>query len=478
MIIRPALSALARHRKVQAAFYLGNVIICEEGSSTAKIASGSRYLTQSSYTRQQKKSQDESSDAGNDQHPTTSDPSMERSMQLLNENLARREHSRAEGRQLKRLSRLSSRKKKITSNDVASWKEHMSETLEQQGGKKLAVYREKQNYYRDRELQKRHDLDRKAARAQVMAETMEMSRSKQVDESPPDDGTRTLINRPIIPGTGGLTSGTFPVLHFEKTEMLYPPSDVYPPPLVMVRDVDLVTAARALGVLRSCELEWDEKRRKWRKTTRTNEFYEQQGMIDYLDTEQRLEYLGDTVMHTICKSLIMSTFPHKSVAVYNIASAWLVSNECFSYMYEDSGLTEERIEIAKLLMEVTKKRELQRISDTLTEEERLFCEESPCPAPVLPIISHRRKADLLEAYVGAMFDLYGFPAASKWCTMLLEPWLGVIDRTPEFHADRFLSPSGEALKRAEEARKKREVDEKRRTESWWGKMRSKMFPDR
>jgi dsRNA-specific ribonuclease len=463
MLARQSIPGWTRHRRLRL-MLLADLVYPYEGSAggSSRLASSSRHLTQSSHVRRATVS-----DRVDEDNKEMSESALEHSLKLLHDRKIESVSSK-KGLEERRRGRLS-RSQRAPSTALSSWKEHMNISLDRQGEYGDVEY-EVTRHRSDRKRSAKETL-RREERALTMKRTIESSRSKQLKESPPDNNGRTLTTTPVIPGGGG-SNIYVPPIQFEKTEIHYPPSDVYPPSLPMVREVDLLTAARALGVLRHCEVEWSREHERWRKTTRHNEFYEQQGLNEFLDTEQALEYVGDGTMSLISRSLILSQFPGKSVAVYAMATSWLVSNNCFSYMFEDSGLEEERVLVGKQLMDVIKKRELGALPAHYTQADRLICEQAPLPELILPILSHRRKADLLEAYVGALYLTYGFSATSKWCTALLEPWLDCIDRTPEFHQDRFLSLSGEASKRAQ---RKKEDDERRRTNSWWGRMRSRFF---
>ncbi|UZJ55430.1 hypothetical protein CBS101457_004750 [Exobasidium rhododendri] len=321
------------------------------------------------------------------------------------------------------------------------------------------------------------DVKTRTDRAARLATTIDKARNKQVDLVSDSSRRRVVSTTKVLPGFGtGLNPST---LRFETTEIIYPPKEIYPPPCPLVHEIDLQSAALALGINRSCEVEWDSsigERGNWRKTNRTSAYYEERGLYDCLQDERGLEYLGDACLHLISRSLILSQYPGKVVSAYNAASSWIVSNDCFGYMFEDSGLEEQRLYVATLLVEESKKRELRETAPYLTEEERRYREEMPSPEPQIATTAHLRKADLFEAYVGAVYSVYGFPTVVKWCTVLMSPWVNMIGETPEFQVDRFLTTAGEALKRRAQ-REKKEAEElaKEAAKPWWRKATSRLF---
>lgn len=465
MLSYPATTSKAwRHlnsRRVTIAVIESVCLHCTSRASPSRF-SRACYSSQSNVSRQQVQ-EVASSSSINNEAPTP--PSKTQKYQAA-KRIQLRKNDRKRAKSLTTSSRIDKQFRRAVSNgDVQDWRVSMAKELYRQyDGAEQSVARSTN----------KDDSSRRLERAAVMAQKMDSARSKQLKASPTEYERKILASAPLIPGLG---AGTLPAyVKFEKTEIVYPPSDVYPPLLPSVCEIDLITSARALGVLRSSDIEWDTKIGTvggWRKTTRSNEYFEQAGLPEYLDNEQALEYLGDSALHLISRSLIMTRFTGKTVSVYNLASSWLVSNDCFAYMFEDAGLDEERIKVSKLIMALSKKRELEQTTENLKKEEYILREKAPLPEPILPVISHLRKADLLEAYVGAIYLTYGFTTTSKWCTLLLAPWLDLIDRTADFHQDRFLSPSGEARKRALLLELQREKEEKRRTQSWWGRMRSR-----
>lgn len=375
-----------------------------------------------------------------------------------------------------------------SADEVRSWEDSMRAELERQvdfgrdsaeaeGTKRSGVVSGSDDSEMGARLIK--DEESRQAKAYTLAQSMEAARLKQPKSY--GEGSNRQRSGPtlLVPGMG--TGAYPPKITFEATELVYPPSDRYPPLLPLVREVDLLVAARAFGVVRSCEIEWDSKSERggrWRKTVRPNAYYEERGMIEHLETEQGLEYLGDAVLHLLSRTLIMAQHPGKTVAAYNYASSWLVSNECFAFMFEDAGLEDERDHVARRMTEESKQRELQETAATLTEEERKYREEMAWPTPIVGPLRHLRKADYLEAYVGAVYLLYGFPTASKWCTALLAPWVDRIGRTPEFQQRRLLSPAGEAQRQADErAEKQRQAEQAAREQpkSWWQRLISPLL---
>lgn len=75
---------------------------------------------------------------------------------------------------------------------------------------------------------------------------------------------------------------------FDRAPIVYPPKDVYPPPLPLVREADPIMAARALRVLRTVELVWVSNGAKgsWAHKVFPNSWYEKRDLFEYLDSEQ------------------------------------------------------------------------------------------------------------------------------------------------------------------------------------------------
>jgi dsRNA-specific ribonuclease len=248
-------------------------------------------------------------------------------------------------------------------------------------------------------------------------------------------------------------------LPFEHTKMVYPPSDVYPPPIPRLRDVDLDTAARALAVLRTSGVQWiqDKERRasvangdsvllgtgQWRSVVRDADWLVNHSEMDRLDSEQSLEYIGDSLLHLLSRSALMNRYPRRTMILYNIGANFLVSNDVFGHVYRDSGLDDERKIVAHLVQSRSKAAELNRVKDIISPQEYEERASMPLPPLAFPPIHHLRQADLFEAYVGGVYLTLGFNEASKWCTRLFQPWLDRLGRTPGFNAPRFLTPDGE-----------------------------------
>lgn len=363
--------------------------------------------------------------------------------------------------------------------DVKTWKQKMSNALGEQDDDTKSKETTTSHRKDPEQESDRRDSRRRGApghykrqRAATLAETVAQSRLKQPQTSSGDQARRSAPT-PTRPGDYGRKAR----LNFDETEIFYPPSDVYPPPVPLISESNPIAAGRALGILKSCDVEWDTKARppRWIKSFRVNEYYEEKDLPEYLDNEQALEYLGDSALHLLSRSLIMDRFPGKTVFAYNMASSWLISNGCFAYMYEDCGLAEERIRVAKVLMEISKKREIQEWSATLTDEQRKQQEDTPLGEPVLPAVLHLRKADFFEAYVGAVYLTLGFATVSKWIVPLFEPWLDAIGRTAAFHQVSFLSASGDVERRAAIQAELKAAEERRKSQTWWGRMKDKFF---
>lgn len=318
--------------------------------------------------------------------------------------------------------------------------------------------------------------DSKADRAARLTEAINTARAKQLTSTPDGRHRRSEHMNTVLPGSGTGISTT--KLRFDSSEIIYPPKDIYPPPIPLVHEVDLYAAARAFGIIRSCDVEWESSLDNgggWRRTNRLLTYYEERGLFDHLEDERSLEYVGDACLGLLSRSLIIANIPGKRVAAYNTASSWLVSNACFAFIYEDSKLEEQREIVARLMMEESKKRELKEFESSITKEEFNHRQQMPLPKPQIDG-SHFRKADFFEAYVGAVYHTFGFKEVSRWCTVLLSPWVEAIEKVPEFSEKRHLTPAGEAHKRrAQEEKRKAEEVARDAARPWWQKAAFGLF---
>lgn len=297
----------------------------------------------------------------------------------------------------------------------------------------------------------------KASKASINAQVTEQARQSQPEVTPSE---KTTTGSTFPPGLG-LGAIPPPPFQFEKTAMHYPPADRYPPPLPLVRELDLDLAARALRINRACDVHWvpgkgndhsdgKEAGGAWRKIMHGPDHWAQKMDADRMDTGQGLEYLGDSVLHLVSRACIMEKFPRRSMFLYNLAANWIVSNDVFGHIYVDAGLVGERNFIADILLNSSKERQLEEMRSTLTPEEFQLRQNAPLPAQQLPILNHLRQADLFEGYVGAIFLTFGYQKAAQWCSALLEPWLDRVARTRNFLSSSSLTQAGEVRARIEE----------------------------
>ncbi|PWN35555.1 uncharacterized protein FA14DRAFT_43843 [Meira miltonrushii] len=293
-------------------------------------------------------------------------------------------------------------------------------------------------------------------RALLNAHVTEQARQSQPETSSDE---KTSVGIKSVPGSAN--AGFISMFSFEKTEMRYPPADRYPPPIPMIRDINIEIAATAFGLNRGCDVHWVQGKSNdhsdgveaggaWRKIMHGPEYFVQHMHSDRMDSGQGLEYLGDSVVNLVSRSLILERFPRRSMALYNLAVSWLVSNDVFGHIYVDAGLAEERQFIADVLMQQSKQHQLEQMRPILTTEQFQLRKNAPLPALQLPVIHHLKQADLFEAYVGAVYLTFGFRKASEWCSGLFEPWLDRIARTRDFLIPKHFSQAGEVQARIEE----------------------------
>lgn len=298
------------------------------------------------------------------------------------------------------------------------------------------------------------DTRSRELKAHTNAQAVEEARQRRRD-APNSDVAGPAPKHVNFPGTGTGIQPTF--LNFEATEIRYPPPDVYPPQLPQLSETDLLLAARVFGLHRSCELEWlpnkdsaSDEPGRWKRVTRPLPFFEARAMYDYLDGEQSLEYIGDSVLHLVTRSILMTRFPRRASHAYNIAANFLVSNDAFGHVFDDAGLGIERQRIGQLLLEHHRERELTEAEEAqgLSGEEIARRRAAPLPECDLPAVTHQRKADLFEAFTGAVYLTHGFNKVSRWATLLFEPWVDRVARTPGFQSSHSLTPAGLAERRA------------------------------
>lgn len=293
-------------------------------------------------------------------------------------------------------------------------------------------------------------------RASINSQTIDQARQSQPETT---SNEKVTVESNIAPGSG---IGPYPrSLLFEKTAMQYPPADRYPPPIPLVRELNIELAATAFSLNRVCDVHWvqgkgnDDSNGKgtegsWRKIMHGAEYFAQNMDSDRMDNGQGLEYIGDSVLHLISRSCIMAKFPRRSMMLYNLAANWLVSNDVFGHIFIDAGLEDERKFIADILLHQSKQRQLDQMRSVLTAEQFQLRQDAPLPAQQLPVLQHLRQADLFEAYVGAIYLTYGFQKASTWCSALFEPWIDRIARTENFLSPSSLTQAGEVRARIEE----------------------------
>lgn len=335
---------------------------------------------------------------------------------------------------------------------------------------------------RREEKQKGHDSQKKGIEKEDTAEESNDSESssnpKRADISPNDVSSpakipskdprsreaRASMNaktvkeaRQVQESTGGYKArDTFlSAYSFESTKLVYPPKDVYPPHLPRVAESDLLLAARALGVHKVCELEWNantsqnDASGEWRRMTRIATYYEENGMLDYIENEQDIEFIGDSTLHLITRTLLLHRFPRRSIHSYNMAANFMVSNDSFGYMYDDAGLGMERERIASMLLHYKRDQEIKRVSMELSPEDLEVRKCAPLPKLNLGDVLHSRKADHFEAFVGAVYLTFGYDKTLRWATALFEPVLDRVGRTFAFQENRNRNPAGEAQDRIE-----------------------------
>ncbi|MCO5584927.1 hypothetical protein L7F22_038859 [Adiantum nelumboides] len=290
---------------------------------------------------------------------------------------------------------------------------------------------------------------KRSTRALINAHAVEQARQSQPDMTPVD---KVTVGSNIAPVSG--VGANAQSLLFDKTSMHYPPADRYPPPIPLVRELDLDLAAAAFGINRACDVHWVQGKGNdhsdgieaggaWRKIMHGPEHFVKSMDSDRMDTGQGLEYIGDSVLHLVSKSCIMAKFPRRTMMLYNFAANWLVSNDVFGHMFIDSGLNEERKYVADILLNQSKQRELEQMRVILTDEQFQLRKNAPLPAQQLPVVQHLRQADLFEGYVGAIYLTFGFHKASEWSSALFEPWIDRLARTENFLTPASLTQAGE-----------------------------------
>lgn len=327
----------------------------------------------------------------------------------------------------------------------------------QKSDKSSIVTRVSEDQYFSPNLSKQPAAHDRISKASLNAQAVEQARQLQPETS---SNERFTARSRLSPGSGnGGSSNSY--FSFEITEMRYPPADRYPPPMPLVRDIDIDLAATAFGLNRSCDVHWVQGKSNdhsdgieaggaWRKIMHGAEYFAENMNSDRMDSGQGLEYLGDSVVNLVSRSCLLEKFPRRSMNSYNMASSFLVSNDVFGHMYIDAGMAEERTFIANVLMHQSKQHQLEQMRSKLTTEQFQLRKNAPLPALQLPVIHHLKQADLFEAYVGAMYLTFGFRKASEWCSALFEPWLDRIARTKHYLTPSQLSPAGEVQARIEE----------------------------
>ncbi|KAE8222289.1 hypothetical protein CF326_g8407, partial [Tilletia indica] len=163
-----------------------------------------------------------------------------------------------------------------------------------------------------------------------------------------------------------------------------------------------------------------------------------------LEKPARLEYLGDSVLELATRTLIFREVADLSPKTMAILKSHLVSNDILGHLYNQAGLETLRLDTAEWALETLRtqhpksaigppplhpsfshtnaslllKRRPSATSGTEDPEETRRRRLSL----YLPDLPHSRKADLFEAYLGALYLSQPPSIASEWVQNLLRPF--------------------------------------------------------
>ncbi|CAD6972945.1 unnamed protein product [Tilletia controversa] len=166
-----------------------------------------------------------------------------------------------------------------------------------------------------------------------------------------------------------------------------------------------------------------------------------------LEKPARLEYLGDSVLELATRTLIFREVADLSPKTMAILKSHLVSNDILGHLYNQAGLETLRLDTAEWALETLRtqhpksaigppplhpsfshshaalmmKRRPPSSSSKDADEQHEAARRRRL-ALYLPDLPHSRKADLFEAYLGALYLSQPPSIASEWTQNLLRPF--------------------------------------------------------
>ncbi|KAK0547488.1 hypothetical protein OC845_004057 [Tilletia horrida] len=291
---------------------------------------------------------------------------------------------------------------------------------------------------------------------------------------------------------------------FEALPLILPPN--YPPPTPRIPDMDLRAIALGVNHLAGSDIGRDAA---W-----------------VLERPARLEYLGDSVLELATRSLLFRELTDLSPHSMGMLKAHLVSNDVLGHLYNQAGLESLRVDTAEWAIETLRTQhpssiiggksllaELDGGKHAITEHQdlksqaakRWLCFGTPedktaafSPSSLyttqgfpassskeeaadakdattkqtarrkrisqyLSDLPHSRKADLFEAYLGALYISLSPSLASEWVQALLRPFAARAMRHERMQSEDALTRAGLVRRRAKQKREAQLETERRVT---------------
>ena len=278
-------------------------------------------------------------------------------------------------------------------------------------------------------------LPSRLERASLQAAAVEDASSSQQAASAEEEEAR------VQNASGWATSGGSNWLVFEHLPLKFPKN--YPPPAPRIHSLELKSLA--FGVNR-----WQVEGLYGigfvvRKGKDIVPLYRNRAETDSLalETNKRLEYLGDGILEAITRTILYRTFPDLSNEGLVSIKNHLVSNDLLGHLFDVCKLDEQRRECAQACWEAGRQ---SRYADGMGDP-------SPTerPMPTLYKLSHSQKADHMEAFIAAAVLDNDQLTVAKWIEAILAPWLERVQLHPRLGEERFLTAAAVARKRARQA---------------------------